>query len=61
MAVDGIYIYVDSVAENGRNHVVIKYQVDDSVVLWRVSRLTRDGTAELVSRDQVLRRERGQG
>ena len=26
-----------------------------------MSRLTRDGTAEFVSRDQVLRRERGQG
>ena len=25
------------------------------------SRLTRDGTAEIFSRDQVLRRERGQG
>ena len=28
---------------------------------WRMSRLKRDGTAELVSRDQILRRERGQG
>ena len=26
-----------------------------------MSRLTRDGTAELVSRDQILSRERGQG
>ena len=26
-----------------------------------MSRLTRDGTAEAVSRDQILRRERGQG
>ena len=26
-----------------------------------ISRLTRDGTAELVSRDKILRRERGQG
>ena len=26
-----------------------------------VSRLTRDGTAEPVSRDQILTRERGQG
>ena len=26
-----------------------------------ISRLTRDGTAEPVSRDQILRRERGQG
>ena len=26
-----------------------------------INRLTRDGTAEPVSRDQILRRERGQG
>ena len=26
-----------------------------------MSRLTRDGTAESISRDQILRRERGQG
>ena len=26
-----------------------------------MSRLTRDGTAEFVSRDQILRRERGRG
>ena len=26
-----------------------------------MSRLTRDGTAEPVSQDQILRRERGQG
>ena len=26
-----------------------------------MSRLTRDGTAEPVSRDEILRRERGQG
>ena len=26
-----------------------------------MSRLTRDGTAEPVARDQILRRERGQG
>ena len=26
-----------------------------------MSRLTRDGTADPVSRDQILRRERGQG
>ena len=26
-----------------------------------MSRLTRDGTAESVSRDQILRHERGQG
>ena len=32
-----------------------------SLSVWRMSRLTRDGTAEPVSRDQFLRRLRGQG
>ena len=36
-------------------------QAPDSAWVWRMSRLTRDGTAEPVSRDQVLRREQGQG
>ena len=31
-----------------------------SLGVWRVSGLTLDGTAEPVSRDQILRRERGQ-
>ena len=29
--------------------------------VWKMSRLTRDGTAEPISRGQILRRERGQG
>ena len=33
----------------------------DSARVWRMGVLTRDGTAESVSRDQILRRERGQG
>ena len=33
----------------------------DSARAWRMSRLTRDGTAEPISRDQIFRRERGQG
>ena len=32
-----------------------------SVNVWRMTRLTRDGTAEPVSRDQILRRVRGLG
>ena len=32
-----------------------------SAVVWRMSRLTRDGTAEPVSRDQTLRHVWGQG
>ena len=30
------------------------------IIVWRMSRLTRDGTAEPVSQDQILRRERRQ-
>ena len=42
---------------NGRNvHHQIRYSLS-----MGMSRLTRDGTAELVSRDKILRRERGQG
>ena len=43
----------------GRNPVVSKHQIH--LAVWRMSRVTRDGTAKLVSRDQTLRRERGQG
>ena len=32
-----------------------------TIFSMQMSRLTRDGTAEPVSRDQILRRERGQG
>ena len=35
--------------------------IDDSALVWRMSGLSQDGTAEPVSRDQILRRERGQG
>ena len=36
-------------------------QLLDSAWSMEISRLTRDGTAEPVSRDEILRRERGQG
>ena len=36
-------------------------QVPDLAWVWRISRLKRDETAEPVSRDQILRREQGQG
>ena len=48
---------MDAAAELGRN-LVSKHQIQPGV---EISRLTRDGTAEPVSRDQNLRRERGQG
>ena len=34
--------------------------MDAAAEIGRVGRLTRDGTAKSVSRDQILRRERGQ-
>ena len=50
---------MDVAAELGRN-VVSKHQIRFSLKM-EMGRLTRDGTAEPVSRDQILRRERGQG
>ena len=43
---------MDAAAEIGRNPVSS---------MEMMSRLTRDGVAEPVSRDQILRREQGQG
>ena len=52
---------MDDAAELGRNPVS-KHQIQpeygDGVMM---SRLTRDGTAEPVSQDQILRHARGQG
>ena len=48
---------MDAAAEIGRNPVS-EHQISLSI---EMSRLPRDGTAEPVSRDQVLRRERGKG
>ena len=45
---------MDAAAELGRNQVQCEYHME-------MSRLTRDGAAEPVSRDQILRRKRGQG
>ena len=47
-----------AVAELRRNPVVSKPQIQPE---YEMSRLTRDKTAEPISRDQILRRERGQG
>ena len=49
---------MDAAAELGRNPVS-KHIF--SLSIMAMSRLTRDGTAEPISRDQILRRERGQG
>ena len=48
---------MDAAAELGRNPVKVSTRFSLSM---EMSRLTRDGTAEPVSRDQILRRERGQ-
>ena len=48
---------MDAAAELGRNPVR-KHQISLSM---EMSRLTRDGTAGPVSRDQILRHARGQG
>ena len=48
---------MDAAAEIGRNpYVSTRFSLS-----MKMSRLARDGTAEPVSRDQILRRERGQG
>ena len=48
---------MDAVAELGRNPLS-KHQIQPK---YGDEQLTRGGTAEPVSRDQILRRERGQG
>ena len=48
---------MDAAAELGRNPVS-KHRIQAE---YGMSRLTRDGTAEPVSRDQILRHARGQG
>ena len=47
---------MDTGAELGRNPVSTRFSLS-----MEMSRLTRDGTAEPVSRDQILRHARGQG
>ena len=48
---------MNAVTESGRNPV---NYAPDSARVWNMSGLTRGGTVESVSRDQVLRRERVQ-
>ena len=47
---------MDAAAELGRNPVSTRFSLS-----MEMSRLTRDGTAEPVRRDQILRHARGQG
>ena len=49
---------MDAAAELGRT-LVSKHQIQPESI--ETSRLKHDGTAEPVSRDQIFRRERGQG
>ena len=46
---------MDAATEIGGNPVS-KHQIQPEYEVWRMSRLTRDGTAEPVSRDQIIRR-----
>ena len=50
---------IEAAAERGRNPV--RKKNTKFSLSMEMSRLTRDGTAKPVSRDQILRRERGQG
>ena len=58
MAYGGITKDIYAAAEFGGNPVSNTIRLSLSM---EISRLTRDGTAETVSRDQILRRDRGQG
>ena len=51
---------MDAAAELGMNPVVSSNSTRFSLSM-EMSRLTRDGTAEPVSQDQILRHARGQG
>ena len=58
MAYGGSNKLMDAVAEFGRNPVSKTRSI---LLSMEMSRLTRNGTAETVSRDHILRRGRGQG
>ena len=52
---------VPSWKAGGREAPRSRHQIDESASwVWRMSGLTRDGTAEPISRDQVFRSKRGQ-
>ena len=50
---------MDAAAELGRNPIN-KHQIQPEYSM-EMSKLTRDGTAEAVSRDQIFRHKHGQG
>ena len=56
MAYGGLKSIKDAAAELGRNPVSTIFSLS-----MEMSRLTRDGTAKTISKDKILRRERGQG
>ena len=56
MAFGGFRSIIDATAELGRNPVSTRFSLS-----IKMSRLTRGGTAKPIQRDQILRRERGQG
>ena len=56
MAYDGIYKWTSPRKLGGIPRESTRFSLS-----MEISRLTRDGTAKPVSRDHILRRERGQG
>ena len=60
MTYGGLNKQMDAAAELRKNPIS-KHQPIRFSPSVKMSRLARDGTAEPVSRDQILRRERGQG
>ena len=55
-------VLMETVAESGKgNWSPVCKQAPDPAWVWGIMRLTWDGTAEPNSRDQTLRRQRGQG
>ena len=62
MAVDGINRWTPSRKAGEILRVsTVNINQSDSARVWRMSGLTRGGTAERVSKDKIFRRERGQG
>ena len=58
MAYGGLHKKMDAAAEIGKNTLSKHTRFSLSM---EMNRLTRNGTAKPVSRDQILRHERGQG
>ena len=58
---EGYEVPTELPGSTGINNVIMLYIICYSASSMEMSRLTRDGTAEPVSRDQILRHAQGQG